>query len=89
MPASFWMQLEEILKLLGFAGFGLGGDVQVRAVEAGGEDMGAAHVQRGEDVVAGARIGGGGQRYAGDAGEDLGEAFADRGIRGGIHGPRR
>ena len=57
----------------GFALLGLGGDVQVGAVEAGGEDLGRAHVERGQDVVAGAGVGGGGERDAGDAGEALGE----------------
>ena len=39
------MQFQKILQLLGFAGLRLGSDMQVRAVEAGGEDVGVSHVQ--------------------------------------------
>ena len=53
----------------------MGGDVQVGSVKAGGEDVGAAHVERRQYVVAGARVGGGRQGDTGDAGEDLREAF--------------
>ena len=67
--------LKEVQQLRGFAELRFGGDVQVWAMEAGGEDVRVLHVECGEDVVAGARVGGGGECDAWDAGEDLGEAL--------------
>jgi hypothetical protein len=69
------VQLEEILKLLGFTGFRLGGDMQVGAVEAGSKHMRMAHIEGCQNIVAGARIGGGGQRDAGHAGENVCQAL--------------
>src|SRR5208337_1585768 len=61
---------EQLGNLADFRG---GGDRQVGAVEAGDEHVRVRHRQAAQDVGARARVGGGGQRDAGDAGEVVGE----------------
>ena len=67
------MALQQGQKLCGLARLRRAGEVQVGAVEAGGEHFRVPHRQRGKYIVARARVGGGGERHPRYAGETLGQ----------------
>ena len=69
--------------------FARGGDVQVRPMETGDEGLRLLHLQRAQDVVARARIGGRGQRDARHAGELLGQTRKPAVLRAELVSPLR
>ena len=80
---------QQVEQLRGLAHLRRGGDMQVRSMEAGDEHLRRLHLQRTQDVVARARIGGRGQRDARHAGELIGQAGQPAILRAELVAPLR